>query len=167
MRTGWPFLAEMPPDYWALPREVRRAKSGFFLQPSKFSLSGCPPMRHARCTVLRTFRCSFQVSLLLLPPYVSTPSRPSWFDAPTVIGVAGAALQIYQWAGARPLWLDEEMIAVNLRDRTFAELTGTLWLAQSAPLGWLFVQRAVLITLGMRELALRLVPVLFGVATVA
>src|SRR5215510_15715524 len=99
--------------------------------------------------------------------YVSSPRRPSWLDAPTVIGVAGAALQIYQWAGARPLWLDEEMIAVNLRDRTFAELTGTLWLAQSAPLGWLFVQRAVLLTLGTSELALRLVPVLFGVATVA
>jgi hypothetical protein len=98
---------------------------------------------------------------------VTWPRRPSWLDAATVIGVAGAALQIYQWTGARPLWLDEEMIAVNLRDRTFAELTGTLWLAQSAPLGWLFVQRAVLITLGTSELALRLVPVLFGVATVA
>jgi hypothetical protein len=59
------------------------------------------------------------------------------------------------------------MLAVNLRDRTFAELTGTLWLAQSAPLGWLFVQRAVLLTLGTSEIALRLVPVLFGIATVA
>jgi hypothetical protein len=99
--------------------------------------------------------------------HVTSSRWPAWLDAATVIGVAGAALQIYQWAGARPLWLDEEMIAVNLRDRTFAELTGTLWLGQSAPLGWLFVQRAVLLTLGTSELALRLVPVLFGIATVA
>ncbi len=99
--------------------------------------------------------------------YVTSSKRPAWLDAATLIGIAGAALQIYQWAGARPLWLDEEMIAVNLRDRTFAELTGTLWLGQSAPLGWLFVQRAVLLTLGTSELALRLVPVLFGIATVA
>jgi hypothetical protein len=98
---------------------------------------------------------------------VTSSRRPSWLDATTIFGVAGAALQIYQWARARPLWLDEEMIAVNLRDRTFAELTGTLWLGQSAPLGWLFVQRAVLLTLGTSELALRLVPALFGIATVA
>src|SRR5262245_3738269 len=99
--------------------------------------------------------------------YVRSFRRPAWLDTATVIGVAGAALLIYQWARARPLWLDEEMIALNLRDRTFAELTGTLWLGQSAPLGWLFVQRAALLTLGSSELALRLVPVLFGIATVA
>lgn len=99
--------------------------------------------------------------------YVTSSKPPAWLDGATLVGIAGAALQIYQWAGARPLWLDEEMIAVNLRDRTFAELTGTLWLGQSAPLGWLFLQRAVLLTLGTSELALRLVPVLFGIATVA
>jgi hypothetical protein len=98
---------------------------------------------------------------------VTSPRRPAWLDAATLIGIGGAALLIYQWAGARPLWLDEEMIAVNLRDRTFAELTGTLWLGQTAPLGWLFVQRGVLLTLGTSELALRAVPVLFGIATVA
>jgi hypothetical protein len=99
--------------------------------------------------------------------YVPSSRRAAWLDAATLIGIVGAGLQIHQWAGARPLWLDEEMIAVNLRDRTFAELTGTLWLGQSAPIGWLFVQRAVLLTLGTSELALRLVPVLFGIATVA
>ena len=39
-------------------------------------------------------------------------------------------------------------------------------LGQSAPLGWLALQRAVILTFGTGELALRLVPVAFGMATV-
>jgi hypothetical protein len=85
--------------------------------------------------------------------------------AAAVVLVAGALIDIYLWARSLTLWLDEEMIALNLRDRSFGELTGTLWLGQSAPLGWLIVQRAVLLTLGSSEQALRLVPVLFGIAT--
>ena len=57
------------------------------------------------------------------------------------------------------------MIALNFRDRSFSELGGRLWLEQSAPYGWLVVQRAVLLTLGSSEVALRLVPTLFGIAT--
>jgi hypothetical protein len=98
---------------------------------------------------------------------MSVSSRfPPWFDVAMIIGLVGGGLQLYQWAGARPLWLDEQMIALNLRDRTFAELAGTLWLGQSAPLGWLMVQRAMLLIFGGSELALRLVPVLFGIATI-
>jgi hypothetical protein len=83
------------------------------------------------------------------------------------VGIAGMVVDAYQWAAALPLWLDEEMIALNLRDRSFTELAGPLWLSQSAPYGWLVVQRAVLLTLGGGELALRLVPLLFGWATIA
>jgi len=84
-----------------------------------------------------------------------------------MIAIAGIALEIYQWRVARPLWLDEEMIALNIRDRSFADFTAPLWLGQSAPFGWLVVQRAVIITLGTSELALRLVPMAFGIATLA
>ena len=85
---------------------------------------------------------------------------------PLLIAVAGAGIVLYQWLGARPLWLDEEMIALNFRDRSFAGLGGRLWLDQSAPLGWLALQRAVLLVFGSSELAVRAVPALFGVATV-
>jgi hypothetical protein len=85
----------------------------------------------------------------------------------TVIALVGAGLVISQWAGARPLWLDEEMVALNPRDRRLGDLAGTLWLGQSAPLGWLAVQRAILLMFGTSELALRLVPGLFGIATLA
>ena len=86
---------------------------------------------------------------------------------PLLIAVAGAGIVIYQWTGARPLWLDEEMIALNFRDRSFTALGGRLLLDQSAPVGWLALQRLVLLVLGSSELALRAVPALFGVATVA
>ena len=79
--------------------------------------------------------------------------------------IAAAVLDLHQLSGAAPLWLDEEMIALNFRDRAFSELGGRLWLEQSAPYGWLVVHRAVLLTLGSSEVALRLVPTLFGIAT--
>ena len=82
------------------------------------------------------------------------------------IAVAGILLDLYRWSRADTFWLDEEMIALNFRDRSFANLSGPLWLEQSAPYGWLVLQRAVLLTLGDGERALRLVPLLFGIATV-
>jgi hypothetical protein len=81
------------------------------------------------------------------------------------IVIAAAVLDLHQLFGAAPLWLDEEMIALNLRDRSFAELGGRLWLEQSAPYGWLILQRAIMLTLGTSEIALRLVPTLFGIGT--
>lgn len=84
---------------------------------------------------------------------------------PIAFVIAAAVLDLHQLFGAAPLWVDEEMIALNLRDRSFSELGGRLWLEQSAPYGWLVVQRAVLLTLGPSEVALRLLPTLFGIAT--
>jgi hypothetical protein len=84
-----------------------------------------------------------------------------------VIAAAGAAVQIVQWAARpRPLWLDEEMIALNVRDRAVAALAGPLWLGQSSPLGWLAAERLVLVIFGQSERALRALPVAFGIATI-
>jgi hypothetical protein len=84
-----------------------------------------------------------------------------------MIAAAGAGSLVYQWLGARPMWVDEEMIALNLRDRTLTELASPLWLDQSAPFGWLALQRVVLVTFGSSEIALRFVPVVFGVCFMA
>ena len=94
-------------------------------------------------------------------------SRYQNIAAALTIGLVVTGLYIYQWQGGLPFWLDEETIALNVRDRSFAELTGSLWLGQSAPLGWLVLERAALLTLGTGELAARLVPLLFGIATLA
>ena len=93
------------------------------------------------------------------------PSRDPAGILVVSLALAGAALLLYQWAGQLPLWLDEEMLAINLRARALGELRGRLWLAQAAPFGWLALQRLVLVAAGTGEAALRLVPLLFGLGT--
>src|SRR5262245_17220265 len=87
--------------------------------------------------------------------------------APVLVASVIAVLEFRRLLVPTPLWLDEETIALNVRDRAFAQLGGSLWLGQSAPFGWLVLERAVIRVLGASEMALRLQPVLFGVATVA
>lgn len=81
------------------------------------------------------------------------------------IAIAGAGVLVH-WCGlARTLWVDEEMIALNVRWRSFADLAGPLWLDQSAPLGWLALERTVLMVFGTGEPAARALPVCLGVGT--
>lgn len=95
--------------------------------------------------------------------FISLYSRwPRWADGAAAIALVGSWLQVSVWASGRPLWLDEQMIALNVRDRSLGDLAGSLWLGQSAPLGWLALERLVVLTLGTGERAVRLVPVLFG-----
>jgi hypothetical protein len=86
---------------------------------------------------------------------------------PFVIAALGSALLVLQWSWGRMLWLDEEMIAINFRDRSFWGLTGALSLAQAAPYGWLVLERTMLLLFGDGERSLRTIPVLFGIATLA
>ena len=97
---------------------------------------------------------------------MSGPDRMRWLFVPAIaIALLGIGLDVAQWLRAIPLWVDEEMIAINIRDRSIVDLAGPLWLGQSAPLAWLVAQRFVIVTLGDSELMLRLVPLLFGIAT--
>lgn len=57
------------------------------------------------------------------------------------------------------------MVFLNIRDRMFSEFAGPLWLDQSAPIGWLALQRTVLQLFGTTDRAARALSVLFGVAT--
>jgi hypothetical protein len=77
----------------------------------------------------------------------------------------GTGIRIWRWSLGQPLWLDEQMISLNLRDRGLGGLTQKLSFDQSAPLGWLWTQWSVAHTLGTGERALRLIPLLFGIAT--
>src|SRR5688500_17757475 len=81
------------------------------------------------------------------------------------LALAGTVLKVVQWYHSRPLWLDEQMVLLNARDRGVSELVGALWLNQVAPLGWLLLQRGVLTAFGTGDRAMRAVPVLFGIAT--
>ena len=82
------------------------------------------------------------------------------------IAAAAIVIDVYQWSNALPLWVDEETIALNVRDRSLRDLSGALWLGQSAPFGWLVLERMAMATIGTSEAAVRAVPLLFGIATV-
>ena len=81
--------------------------------------------------------------------------------------IGGVALRLQYWWYARPLWLDEEMIALNIRDRSLGALTGGLWLGQAAPLGWLATERLIGVAFGFGDAALHALPVAFGITTLA
>ena len=82
-----------------------------------------------------------------------------------VITAAAAGVLFYWTSTARPMWVDEEMLALNVRARGFGQLAGPLWLDQSAPFGWLVLERLIMVTLGTREIAVRALTILFGLAT--
>lgn len=86
---------------------------------------------------------------------------------PIFVALAGSAVLLYWTSTSRPLWVDEEMLLINVRDRGFLELAGPLWLDQAAPLGWLAFERLILLAFGRSEPALRFLPTAFGVATLA
>jgi hypothetical protein len=83
-----------------------------------------------------------------------------------LLALLGVGLDVVQWSHAAPLWVDEEMIALNVRDRALLDLAGPLWLGQTAPLGWLVLQRTAILVAGTSELVLRFVPLVFGAWTV-
>lgn len=101
-----------------------------------------------------------------IQPRRHTRVRPA-HRAATAIAFAGIGVLLYWLLAARPLWVDEEMLLLNVRDRGWAELAGALWLDQSAPLGWLWLEKLALVTLGPGERAVRLLPTLFGIGTLA
>jgi hypothetical protein len=90
-------------------------------------------------------------------------SRRHWPAA--TIALAGAGLLFYWWRLAKPLWVDEETIALNARWRSFPDLAGALWLDQSAPFGWLAIQRTAFLLFGVDERAARAQTVLWGIGT--
>jgi hypothetical protein len=65
-----------------------------------------------------------------------------------------------------PMWCDETMFAANLLDRHWNELAGPLDYRQVCPLGFLAIEWMAVQILGFSELALRLFPMLSGLASV-
>jgi Dolichyl-phosphate-mannose-protein mannosyltransferase len=83
-----------------------------------------------------------------------------------LLGLLAAALRLRPYFANRSLWLDEAFIALNLIHRPLSGLSGRLVLHQAAPLGFLWVSKIVEMTLGPGERALRLLPLLCGLAAI-
>ena len=79
--------------------------------------------------------------------------------------LVGALLRLLQYAANRALWLDEALLSLNvLRYAPGELLTRPLDYGQTAPAGFLLLQKTVTMALGTGEHALRGVPLLAGLA---
>jgi len=78
--------------------------------------------------------------------------------------VVGALLRVGWFLEPRSLWTDEARLAVNVAARSFQDLGEPLALDQAAPLLYLGAAKASTVLLGVNERALRLVPLLAGLA---
>ncbi|GGM16547.1 glycosyltransferase family 39 protein [Dactylosporangium sucinum] len=93
--------------------------------------------------------------------------RAWWRDPGVVLAVAAAVVWAVQWSHGRPLFIDEQYLALNVRERGLLGLAGDLDHNQSAPLGWLWVQWGITHVLGTGDRVLRLLPFAFGLLTLA
>jgi hypothetical protein len=70
----------------------------------------------------------------------------------------GFGLRAYHYARNPSVWHDEAALILNVIGKNFAELLGPLFFSEGAPPLFLWIERAVFLTLGDGTYALRLVP---------
>lgn len=83
-----------------------------------------------------------------------------------VIVVAGGVLRLSQYLANTSLSLDESLLALNLRHKSFSQLFDQLDFNQAAPPGFLVVQKAAVALLGDGEYALRAFPLVASLASI-
>ena len=77
----------------------------------------------------------------------------------------GILLRTVQYSSGRSLWLDEAMLALNIVNRTYAELIKPLDYHQGAPLGYLYLQKSAIVIFGKTDFVLRLISFVAGAAS--
>lgn len=75
----------------------------------------------------------------------------------------GVILRLRQYLTNRSLWVDEASLALNIIERSFSSLTLPLDYDQGAPVGFLFIQKILVLIFGNSEYVLRLFPLISGV----
>jgi 4-amino-4-deoxy-L-arabinose transferase-like glycosyltransferase len=86
----------------------------------------------------------------------------AWTAAVVLLGLAA---RVVRWRADTPLWGDEAAVAQNLLDRGYRALAAALDLGQVAPLGFLWIERTLLLGFGSSEQALRLLAFVAGAAS--
>lgn len=75
----------------------------------------------------------------------------------------GIILRLIPYLHNRSLWLDETWLALNILQKSFSQLMGLLDRSQMAPIGFLFIEKTLVLTFGDSEYVLRLFPLLAGI----
>ncbi|MEM9272204.1 MAG: glycosyltransferase family 39 protein [Cyanobacteria bacterium P01_F01_bin.143] len=73
------------------------------------------------------------------------------------------AIRLVQYISNRSLWADEAVLALNIVNRSYPELTQPLDYDQVAPIGFLWIEKFLVNLLGNNEFALRLFPLIAGI----
>ncbi len=79
--------------------------------------------------------------------------------------VLGTIIRLVVYLMRFPLWVDECMLAENYLDRGFFDFLKPLDNHQVAPIGFLWIELAIVKLLGFSEWSLRLFPLLCGIAS--
>jgi uncharacterized membrane protein len=77
--------------------------------------------------------------------------------------VAGVIFRVGQYAYNRSLTEGEAPLAMNILERSYAQLAKPLSYVQAAPVGFLFMQKFMVSTFGNTEFALRFIPLIAGI----
>jgi hypothetical protein len=98
------------------------------------------------------------------PSTVGTPAPTSirWISIAVVVGIL---FRVLQYLGNRSLWLDEALLAPSILTHSFGELFDP-FAANPTPFGFLILVKLTVTAVGESELALRLVPLAAGIASV-
>ena len=100
------------------------------------------------------------------PPLYSHNVSDMWAYIAWVFLALGVFLRIYHYIDNRSLWIDEVYLASSLIKMNFLELaTPPLDYEQKAPIGFLWMVRLAIMAFGNGEMALRLVPLIAGIAS--
>jgi hypothetical protein len=83
-----------------------------------------------------------------------------------ITAAIGVALRIREYVANRALWYDESLLSLNIIDHSSMGLFGRLGFNQAAPPGFLFVERVSVDAFGRSEYALRLFPLICGIASI-
>ncbi|MBV6397619.1 MAG: hypothetical protein HFACDABA_03233 [Anaerolineales bacterium] len=81
--------------------------------------------------------------------------------------LVGFILRLRQYLANRSLWLDEAMLTNNILSRNFGGLFQQLDNNQGAPIGFLLAQKFITLVIGDSEYALRLIPLIAGILSLA
>ncbi|MGK7892515.1 MAG: ArnT family glycosyltransferase, partial [Xenococcus sp. (in: cyanobacteria)] len=87
-----------------------------------------------------------------------TTIKLSW-----IIIIFGIIVRLIQYISNRSLWADEAVLALNIVNRSYGELTQPLDYDQVAPIGFLWIEKFLVNLLGDNEYALRLFPLIAGI----
>lgn len=108
---------------------------------------------------------------LIRPSDPAAPARERRFDAATlalaVVTAAGIVVRVALWWQDRAFWRDELSLVQSLDTYSVPQLFGQLTDAQTAPPAWLVMVKASTWIFGDGERGYRVLPLLFGCATLA